>query len=41
MMKKQNFICATEKIRKAITTQKDGKVILKIPRLFFTLKKYD
>lgn len=40
MMKKQNsYLCYRKRLEKLFPTQKDGKVILKMPRLFFTLQK--
>ncbi len=35
-MKKQNsYLCYRQRLKKLFPTQKDGKVILKMPRLFF------
>lgn len=41
MMKNRILSVLQKRLEKLLPTQKYGKVILKMPRLFFTLKKYD
>ncbi len=39
MMKNRILSVLQKRLEKLLPTQKDGKVILKMPRLFFTLQK--